>query len=67
MAQMPLFNLFFLGLGWLALSWGVRRVLNNMYISPNPTEFGICRKHPDAEDHWSVPNVSLFSRGEVVD
>ena len=31
MAQLPLFNLFFLGLG-LALGWGVRRFHNNIYF-----------------------------------
>ena len=40
MAQIPLFNLFFLGLG-LALGWGVRRFHSNIVMFSNPTVFGI--------------------------
>ena len=32
-------NLIFLWVG-LALGWGVRRFHNNIYMFPNPTEFG---------------------------
>ena len=46
MAQkMPLFNLNFSWTG-LALGWGVRRFHDDIKMFSNPTEFGVCRKHP---------------------
>ena len=44
---MPLFNLFFLGVG-LAWGWGVRRfhIDSIIYVFSNPTEFLVNRTHP---------------------